>query len=202
MKVIHSISEMQAAAGRWRRHGQSVGFVPTMGALHEGHLSLVRRAREENDIVVVSIFVNPLQFGPRDDYQRYPRTLKRDEALLKEERADVLFIPEAREMYRPGFSTSIDVTSLTQTLCGPFRPGHFRGVATVVAKLLQIVQPSRAYFGEKDYQQVRVIDRMVQDLDIPVRIVACPTVREPDGLAASSRNRYLSAREREEAVKL
>jgi len=193
---------MQSFALRRQMQGKSIALVPTMGALHEGHRSLVRRARKDNELVVVSIFVNPLQFGPREDLKKYPRTLARDEALLKEEQADVLFAPSAEDMFPAGFATFVDVPALSATLCGPFRPGHFRGVATVVAKLLQIVQPNRAYFGEKDYQQVRVIARMAEDLNIPVRLVACPTVRENDGLACSSRNRYLSRREREEAVKL
>jgi len=202
MKVMRSIDEMQTYALRLQAQGRSVGFVPTMGALHQGHEALVRRAREENEVVVVSIFVNPIQFGPKEDFKKYPRTLARDEELLKEGKVDILFLPGAQEMYPEGFSTFIEVPSLTRTLCAPFRPGHFRGVATVVAKLFEIVRPARAYFGEKDYQQIRVIGRMIDDLKIPVRLVACPTVREKDGLAVSSRNRYLSRAEREEAVKL
>lgn len=202
MKVIRSIGEMQAHALRLQTQGQSIGFVPTMGALHQGHEALVRRARDENDCVVVSIFVNPIQFGPKEDFKKYPRTLPKDEQLLKKGKADILFLPGAHEMYPENFSTFIEVPALTQTLCAPFRPGHFRGVATVVAKLFEIVRPARAYFGEKDYQQIRVIGRMIEDLNIPVRLIACPTVREKDGLAVSSRNRYLSLAEREEAVKL
>jgi pantoate--beta-alanine ligase len=202
VKIIRSISEMQSYALRMQMQGQSIGFVPTMGALHEGHQSLVAHARDENDVVVVSIFVNPLQFGPKEDLGRYPRTFEKDRTLLVKEHVDILFAPTADEMYPDGFATRIEVSSLTNTLCGPVRPGHFEGVATVVAKLFQIVQPTRAYFGEKDYQQIRVIGRMVEDLRMPVRLVACPTVREKDGLAMSSRNRYLSARERDEAVKL
>jgi pantoate--beta-alanine ligase len=202
MKTITSIAEMKATVHKFKQGNKSIGFVPTMGALHEGHLSLVRRARRENDQVVVSIFVNPLQFGPKEDYKRYPRTLKRDLELLKQERVDFVFTPSVVEMFPPGFSTHVGVPAYAQTLDGPFRPGHFRGVVTVVAKLFAIVRPTRAYFGEKDYQQCRIIDRMVQDLDIPVRVVVCPTVRESDGLAASSRNRYLSSKERDEAVKL
>jgi pantoate--beta-alanine ligase len=173
-----------------------------MGALHAGHASLVRRARRENDVVVVSIFVNPLQFGPKEDFKKYPRTAARDLLLLKSEKVDVVFIPDARHMYPPVFSTQIRVPSLDDVLEGAARPGHFQGVATVVAKLFNLVQPTRAYFGDKDYQQVRVIRRMVDDLNMPVRLVACATVREDDGLAMSSRNRYLSKTEREEAVKI
>ncbi len=202
MKIIKSVAEMQSYTLRQQIQGQSIGFVPTMGAIHEGHLSLVRRARDENDVVVVSIFVNPLQFGPQEDFRRYPRTLSRDIKLVSAAHVDILFIPTAADMYPDGFATTVDVPSLTQTLCGPFRPGHFRGVATVVAKLFQVVQPTRAYFGEKDYQQIRVIGRMIDDLRMPVRLVLCPTVREKDGLAASSRNRHLSRKERDEAVKL
>ena len=202
MKIIHSVKEMQAWAFALKKKNLSVGFVPTMGALHAGHRSLIRRARSENDEVVVSVFVNPLQFGPREDYKKYPRTLKNDLQALKEEQVGIVFYPSAADMIPTGFSTWVDAPALTSTLCGPFRPGHFRGVATIVAKLFHAVRPDRAYFGEKDYQQIRVIDRMVKDLAMPVRVVACPTVREPSGLACSSRNRALSSREREEAVKL
>jgi len=202
MKIIRSIQDMQSYTMRLQMQGQSIGFVPTMGALHEGHRSLVRRARDENDIVVVSIFVNPLQFGPKEDYKRYPRRFAQDEALLVKDHVDVLFAPGADAIYPQGYTTVVDVPALTRTLCGPFRRGHFQGVATVVAKLFEIVQPTRAYFGEKDYQQIRVIARMIDDLAMPVRLVACSTVREKDGLACSSRNRYLSRKEREEAIKL
>ncbi len=202
MKVIRSIPEMRSLALRWQQQGHSIGFVPTMGALHEGHQALVQRARRENDFVVVSIFVNPLQFGPKEDFERYPRTGAADQKILKKANVDIVFMPSAHDMYPERFTTLIDVPALSQVLCGPFRPGHFRGVATVVAKLFEIVRPTRAYFGQKDYQQVRIISRMVEDLQMPVRIVACPTVREADGLARSSRNRYLSRKEREEAVKL
>jgi len=202
MKIIESVSAMQSLALQYRRQGRSVGFVPTMGALHAGHGSLVERASQENDIVVVSIFVNPLQFGPKEEFKKYPRTASRDLALLKKERADIVFMPAARAMYPEGFSTRIRVPSLDTVLEGAFRPGHFQGVATVVAKLLNLVLPTRVYFGDKDYQQVRVIYRMIGDLNIPVKLVTCRTVREKDGLAVSSRNRYLSKREREEAVKI
>ena len=202
MKIIESIQSMQTFGLAAARQGRSVGFVPTMGALHAGHLSLVRRARRENDTVVVSIFVNPLQFGPREDFHRYPRTLAGDLALLKKEKVDCVFTPSARAMYVPGFSTRVRVQGLDGVLEGACRPGHFQGVATVVAKLFNIVQPSRAYFGQKDYQQVRVIRRMAEELNMPVHVIACPTVREADGLAGSSRNRFLSRAEREEAVKI
>jgi len=173
-----------------------------MGALHEGHLSLVKRARRENDVVVASIFVNPLQFGPKEDFKKYPRTLTKDLTLLKWEKTDVVFTPTAQAMYPEGYEAKIRVPSLDTILEGAIRPGHFQGVATVVAKLFNIVQPSRAYFGQKDVQQVRVIERMIKDLNLPVRLVACRTVREKDGLACSSRNRYLSPKERDEAVKI
>ncbi len=202
MKIIHSIADMKSVTHTSKHGKQSIGFVPTMGALHEGHRALVRRARSENDQVVVSIFINPMQFGPKEDLSSYPRSLSKDLAMLKKEKVDYVFIPSAAQMFPPDFATWVDVPTYSDVLCGKFRPGHFRGVATVVIKLFSLVQPSRAYFGEKDYQQCRIIDRMVQDLKIPVRVVACPTVREPDGLAYSSRNQYLSKAEREEAVKL
>jgi pantoate--beta-alanine ligase len=178
----------------------SVGFVPTMGYLHEGHLSLVRRARAENDVVVSSIFVNPTQFGPTEDFERYPRDPQRDLNLLQQERTDIVFMPSAVEMYPEGFSTYIDVDGVTEVLEGAHRPGHFRGVATVVLKLFNIVQPTRAYFGQKDAQQVVVIRKMVNDLKLNVEVVPCPTVRETGGLAMSSRNVYLSPDERRAAL--
>ncbi len=189
--------------GRWAREGlragRSTGFVPTMGALHEGHLSLIRRARRENDRVAVSVFVNPAQFGPKEDFQRYPRPFRRDAALCRAAGVDALFVPPAGALYLPGHETWVEVEKLSRPLCGAFRPGHFRGVATVVLKLFQIVQPTRAYFGEKDFQQLRVIAKMVRDLNVPVRVVACPTVREPSGLALSSRNAFLGSAERQAA---
>jgi len=178
----------------------SVGFVPTMGYLHEGHLSLVRRARAENDVVVASIFVNPTQFGPTEDFERYPRDPQRDLALLQQERTDIVFMPSAVEMYPEGFATYIDVGGVTEVLEGAHRPDHFRGVATVVLKLFNIVQPTRAYFGQKDAQQVVVIRKMVNDLKLNVEVVPCPTVRETGGLAMSSRNVYLSPDERRAAL--
>jgi pantoate--beta-alanine ligase len=202
MKIIRSIAEMQGWALRSRREGRSIGFVPTMGALHEGHLSLVRRSVRENDRTVVSIYVNPLQFGPHEDFRRYPRTFAQDAKALRRGKVDVLFSPSDAEMYPAEARARVEVGDLGRILEGKSRPGHFTGVATVVAKLFGIVQPTRAYFGLKDYQQVRVISRMIEDLNIPVHLVACPTFREKDGLAASSRNSYLSPREREEAVKI
>jgi pantoate--beta-alanine ligase len=199
MRVVHTIAEARAVRralpGTW-------GFVPTMGYLHEGHLSLIRRARAENDRVAVSIFVNPTQFGPHEDYARYPRDLERDLRLLEPLGVDLVFVPSAEEMYPPGFQTWVIVEEVSRPLEGASRPGHFRGVATVVAKLFHILQPDRAYFGQKDAQQTVVIRRMVQDLNIPVEIVICPTVREPDGLAMSSRNTYLNPEERRSATVL
>lgn len=181
-------------------HGRSVGFVPTMGALHEGHLSLVRMCREENDIAVVSIYVNPTQFGPSEDLSRYPRDLEGDCEKLKKENVDILFLPDDSLMYPEGFSTYVEVEGLSQRLCGAFRPGHFRGVATVVTKLFTIVGPTRAYFGRKDFQQTLIIRKLVRDLNLGVEVAPCPTVREADGLAMSSRNRYLSQEERSAAA--
>jgi len=200
MRVVRRVPEMREVRAAL---SGCVGFVPTMGYLHEGHLSLVRRARAECDAVVVSLFVNPTQFGPGEDYERYPRDEARDLALLEREAVDVVFIPAVEEMYPAGFSTWVEVTGpLAERLEGASRPGHFRGVATIVLKLFHIVQPHRAYFGEKDAQQLRVIRRMTTDLDLPIEIVPCPIVREPDGLALSSRNVYLSPAEREQAVAL
>jgi pantoate--beta-alanine ligase len=202
MEVIESISEMKNLVKEWKQQGLSIGFVPTMGYLHEGHLALVRRAKELSDRVVVSIFVNPIQFAPGEDYQRYPRDLERDKALLEKEGVDVLFSPKAEEMYPPGFQTYVEVKELSSGLCGRYRTGHFVGVATVVLKLFNIVQPDIAVFGEKDYQQLKVIQRMVQDLNLDVKIIPHPTVREEDGLAMSSRNTYLSPEERKSAIAL
>jgi pantoate--beta-alanine ligase len=182
--------------------GGSLGFVPTMGALHEGHLSLVRAAREHCDRVAVSIFVNPAQFAPHEDLDQYPRTLERDRELLSQEGVDLLFVPANEEMYPPGSSTWVQVDGLSDKLCGQSRPGHFRGVTTVVAKLLHIVQPDRAFFGQKDAAQVAIIRRMVRDLHLPVEILACPIVREADGLAMSSRNAYLDRQQRNSALVL
>lgn len=198
MKVVRSVKEMQEISNDLKKDGKSIGFVPTMGFLHEGHLSLVRRAKEENDTVVVSIFVNPLQFGPKEDFNSYPRDEDRDLNLLSD-LADFVFIPEAKEMYPEGYSTYVEVENLTTNLCGRFRPGHFKGVATVVLKLFNIVKPTRAYFGKKDYQQFKVIERMALDLNLEVEVVPCEIVREKNGLAMSSRNVYLTKDEFKEA---
>ena len=193
MRIIHTIAEYQEA----RRSLQgSLGLAPTMGYLHEGHLSLVRRARDENDSCAAWIFVNPLQFGPSEDYERYPRDEARDVALLEQEGVDLLFMPSAEEIYPPGFSTYVEEQGVSEQLEGRVRPGHFRGVATVVLKFFNIMTPSRAYFGQKDAQQVVVLKKLVRDLNLPVELVICPTVREPDGLAMSSRNAYLTPEER------
>ncbi len=199
MKVIEKIDDMK----RLRlRLAEPVGFVPTMGYLHQGHLSLVRRARDENPSVIVSIFVNPTQFGPGEDFNRYPRDPQRDLALLEKERIDVVFMPSAEEMYPPQFCSWVVVDKLSQRLEGASRPGHFRGVATVCAKLFNIVEPTRAYFGQKDAQQLAVIRKMVSDLNTNLEIVTLPTVRESDGLAISSRNSYLNHKERRAATVL
>ncbi|HEY8489723.1 MAG TPA: pantoate--beta-alanine ligase [Dehalococcoidia bacterium] len=199
MRTVTSIQELREAR---RALPGPVGFVPTMGYLHQGHLALVRRARAENASVAVSIFVNPTQFGPTEDFERYPRDPERDAALLREAGVDLLFMPPPAEMYPPGYDTWVDVGGVTARLEGAERPGHFRGVATVVTKLFNLVQPDRAYFGQKDAQQLVVIQKLTRDLNLPVEIVPCPTVREPDGLAMSSRNVYLTPEERREALAL
>jgi pantoate--beta-alanine ligase len=199
MKVVETIDDMR----RLRlKLAEPVGFVPTMGFLHEGHLSLVRQARAKNPTVVVSIFVNPTQFGPREDFDHYPRDFQRDLALLEKEGTDIVFMPPVAEMYPEQFDSWVEVGRLTQRLEGASRPGHFRGVTTVVAKLLNIVQPTRAYFGQKDAQQAAVIKKMVADLNMNAEIVTLPTVREPDGLAMSSRNTYLNPEQRRAATVL
>jgi pantoate--beta-alanine ligase len=182
---------MQDTSGGHILHSRKIGFVPTMGALHEGHLSLVRRARQENDIAVVSIFVNPIQFGPSEDFNKYPRDFEADTEKLRKEEVDILFVPDVSHLYPAVFSTYVEVEKVSDRLCGAFRPGHFRGVATVVMKLFHIVKPARAYFGQKDYQQTIVVKKMVKDLDMGIDIIVCPTVRERDGLAMSSRNAHL-----------
>jgi len=204
MHVTGSIPELRSLIADWRRHGQRVAFVPTMGNLHAGHLSLVARAREISDRVVVSIFVNPMQFGPAEDFDTYPRTRAADEAGLREQGADLLFVPELATMYphEPGRTTRIEVPGVSDILCGEFRPGFFVGVATVVGKFFNLVQPDVAVFGEKDFQQLVVIRRMVTELGWPIEVVGIPTVREPDGLAMSSRNAYLRAEERAVAPRL
>ena len=199
MKPSREKAEVRALVEEAHGRGASVGLVPTMGYLHEGHLSLVRRAREENDYVVLSIFVNPTQFGPEEDLERYPRDLERDLELAEQSGVDLVFAPEAEEMYAPGHRTWVEVEELTGGLCGRSRPGHFRGVTTVVTKLFGICRPDRAYFGQKDGQQAFVIRRMTRDLDLGVEVVVAPIVREADGLALSSRNVYLSEEERRAA---
>jgi len=201
MVVVKNIDEMKKICRELRKE-KTIGFVPTMGYLHEGHLSLVRRSKKENDITVVSIFVNPTQFGPNEDYNSYPRNLNRDASLLEKEDVDYVFVPEIEQMYPKDYSTYINEESLSRHLCGRSRPGHFRGVCTVVTKLFNIVKPNRAYFGQKDAQQFRVIRRMVRDLNMDVEVIECPIVREPDGLAMSSRNIYLSTEERNQALAL
>lgn len=201
MKLLETISEARAACGAAKSLGK-LGLVPTMGALHEGHLSLVRAAKAQSDVVAVSLFVNPTQFGPNEDLSKYPRTFERDRELLEKEGVDFLFAPSAAEMYPKGATTFVTVEGLSEKLDGKSRPGHFRGVTTVVAKLFHIVEPDLAFFGQKDAAQVAVIRRMVRDLDFPVKIVVCPIVRAPDGLALSSRNVYLGAAERKSALAL
>lgn len=202
MQIISHITEMQQIALKLRVAGKTIGFVPTMGYLHEGHATLLQQAREENDIVILSVFVNPLQFGPNEDFDRYPRDIERDERVAKEAGADYLFYPSVTEMYPSKRTTTITVTSRTDVLCGQKRPGHFDGVATVLVKLFNITMPHRAYFGLKDAQQVAIVQGLVSDYNIPVTIVPVNTVREEDGLAKSSRNVYLSEAERAQAPNL
>ena len=199
MEIIHAPEEMQAYALKLKRQGRTIGFVPTMGFLHEGHLSLMRIAREKCDVLVVSVFVNPAQFGPNEDLDDYPRDFARDEELCMKEGVDVVFYPEPGNMYASDASVWVDEESLSGVLCGASRKGHFRGVCSVVAKLFNIVQPDLAVFGEKDAQQLRIIERMVRDLNFPIEIVRSPIVREPDGLAMSSRNQYLAGTQRADA---
>ncbi len=202
MKIVSDIREMQQLAGHYRQQGKTIGFVPTMGYLHEGHLSLMRRARPQCDILVVSIFVNPTQFGPNEDFERYPRDFERDERLCREVGVDVVFYPTADAMYPRPYLTYVNVEKLSETMCGASRPRHFRGVTTVVTKLFNIVQPHIAVFGQKDYQQSLIIRQMVRDLNFDVEIDVAPIVREADGLAMSSRNKYLSPEERQQALVL
>jgi len=202
MEIYRSAKRLTAKIERLKRGRKAIGFVPTMGCLHEGHLSLIRRAGKDTDCVVVSIFVNPIQFGPREDFKRYPRDLKRDLELCKKEKVDIVFMPQAGTIYRRSFSTYVNVENLTNRLCGTSRPGHFKGVTTVVAKLFNLVRPDVAYFGQKDAQQAVVIKKMVNDLNMPVKINMMPIVREKDGLAMSSRNLYLSSEEHRQALSL
>ena len=200
MKVVCTIKEVRELVKEWKKNGETVGFVPTMGYLHEGHGSLITKARENNDKVVVSIFVNPMQFGPTEDLDSYPRDLEKDSKFCESLGADLIFHPEPEEMYHDDFSSYVDMSVLTEELCGLSRPVHFRGVCTVVTKLFNIVQPDNAYFGQKDAQQLAIIKHMVQDLNMDINVVGCPIVREEDGLAKSSRNTYLSPEERKAAL--
>ena len=200
MKVVHKISEVREILNKWKREGLSVGLVPTMGYLHEGHQSLIKKAVEQNDRVVVSVFVNPMQFGENEDLASYPRDLEKDTKLCEETGADLIFNPTPEEMYPEGFCSYVDMNGLIKELCGKSRPIHFRGVMTVVSKLFNIVTPNKAYFGMKDAQQLLIIKRMVKDLSFGIEIVGCPIVREEDGLAKSSRNTYLNEEERKAAL--
>ena len=200
MRVVKTIKEVRDQVSAWKNEGLSIGFVPTMGYLHEGHQSLIRKSAEQNDRTVVSVFVNPIQFGPNEDLEAYPRDLERDKAAVEEAGGDLIFHPEPSEMYPGHFTSFIDTTETTELLCGAVRPIHFRGVCTVVGKLFNIVLPDRAYFGQKDAQQLATIRRFVRDLNFPVEVIACQIVRESDGLAKSSRNTYLSPVERQAAT--
>ncbi len=202
MKLLKTIEEMRAFRTITRQKGKRLGLVPTMGALHEGHLSLVRAARERTDVVAVSIFVNPTQFGPNEDFAKYPRNLENDSKMLERERVDVIFAPSVNDMYPADAVTWVTVEAMSDRLCGKSRPGHFRGVTTVVSKLFHIIEPDAAFFGQKDAAQVAIIRRMVRDLNMPVAIEVCPIVREADGLALSSRNAYLKSDERKSALAL
>lgn len=199
MEIIRRVREMQKKSEELRKMGKIIGFVPTMGALHEGHLTLIRETRKRCDVLVISIFVNPIQFGPKEDYREYPRVFESDRKMCENEGVDIIFYPDEREMYPENFSTYVEVEKLTESLCGRFRPGHFRGVTTVVTKLFNIVKPHIAAFGWKDAQQLIVIKRMVEDLNLDIEILPVETVRERDGLAMSSRNIYLNPQERNEA---
>jgi len=202
MLTLTSAAEVTAVSNEARRAGKRVGFVPTMGALHDGHLSLVRTARAQTDVVIVSVFVNPTQFGPNEDFSKYPRNAEKDSAMLAAEKSDYLFLPSVEEMYPAGATTWVNVEGLSEKLDGRSRPGHFRGVTTVVAKLFNIVQPDYTFFGQKDAAQVAIVNKMVHDLNFDVRIVVCPIVRETDGLAMSSRNAYLNPEQRKQALVL
>ncbi len=200
MEVIEAVNDLRKIIKEYKKQGETIGFVPTMGFLHNGHLSLMNRAKQETSIVVASIFVNPTQFGPNEDFESYPRDMERDKRLCEENGVDILFIPTVEEMYPDGYSTFVEVAGdLTRQLCGRTRPGHFRGVTTIVAKLFHMTTPDSAYFGKKDAQQVIVIEKMVRDLNMDITIVPCPIIREADGLAMSSRNAYLSPEDRKNA---
>ena len=202
MRIVKSVQSLRSSIKKYKDQNKTIGFVPTMGALHEGHLALIRKSRRENDIVIISVFVNPKQFGPKEDFNSYPRPEKKDILLAKNEKVDIIFYPSEKEMYPTGFLTSINVEGITDVLCGASRPGHFQGVTTVIGKLINIVTPDVMYLGQKDAQQTIVLKRMTADLNFPVTVKICPTVREADGLAMSSRNRHLTARQRETATVL
>lgn len=203
MKIIKTVEALRSVVSEAKKSGQSVGFVPTMGFLHDGHLSLVNKAKSENDFVVVSIFLNPIQFGEGEDLDAYPKDFEGDQSKLKSANVDILFYPSVEEMYPKGYASYVDVEGeMTSVLCGSSRPGHFRGVSTIVTKLFNMVAPDRAYFGQKDAQQVSVIQRMVRDLNMNLEVISCPIHREEDGLAMSSRNTYLSEQERKDALVL
>lgn len=202
MKIVTTVNELREKIWFWKKKGKKIGLVPTMGYLHEGHLSLIRESKRDSEITIVSIFVNPKQFGPQEDYNFYPRDLERDISLLEKERADLVFQPSVEVMYPDHYGTYVEVEELQDKLCGKSRPGHFRGVCTVVLKLLNLVQADKAYFGWKDAQQVIILQKMVEDLNVPTRVVPLPIVRDNDGLALSSRNSYLKAQERQAALVL
>ncbi|AVQ39563.1 pantoate--beta-alanine ligase [Clostridium botulinum] len=202
MNIVHTIKDVKEVSKKWKDESLSIGYVPTMGYLHEGHASLIKKAREENDKVIVSIFVNPIQFGPKEDYSTYPRDLDKDSSLCEKFGADLIFNPEASEMYPNKIYSHVNVGTLTENLCGEKRPGHFQGVCTVLTKFFNIIAPTRAYFGEKDAQQLAVVKKMVADLNFPIEIIGCPIIRESDGLAKSSRNAYLNIKERKSALVL
>lgn len=200
MRVVRDIRQMQAISLEARREAKSIGFVPTMGFLHEGHLSLIRQAKIENDFCIISVFVNPTQFGPEEDFKKYPRNFKRDAKLAKQSGVDIVFHPLATQMYPKGSLSQVNVSGLSEILCGKARLGHFKGVTTVVSKLFNIILPDKAYFGRKDFQQARIIQRMAEELNFPIKIKIMPIIREKDGLAMSSRNFYLSRRQRQDAL--
>lgn len=202
MKIITTVKSLRQTIGKFRAKNKTIGFVPTMGFLHEGHASLLKQSKKDSDITVLSIFVNPLQFGPKEDLKNYPRDIKKDELLAKKENVDIIFYPSVDEIYPTGFLTHVQVEALSEKLCGTSRPGHFRGVTTVVLKLINMVAPDVMYLGQKDAQQAIIIRKMVDDLNVPVKVKIMPTVRESDGLAMSSRNTYLTDAERKEAVVL
>ncbi len=202
MRIIRSIPQLIKVLSAYREQGKTIGFVPTMGYFHEGHLRLMREAKKGNDVCVVSLFVNPSQFGPKEDFSKYPRDFLRDSSMLSKENVDILFMPTDNDIYPSGYLTYVDVHKISQGLCGQYRPGHFRGVATIVAKLLNMVQPTTLYLGQKDAQQVAVLRAMVRDLNFPTIVKVVPTVRERDGLAMSSRNTYLTLQQRQEATVL